>query len=115
MRHGLVQTTEQADKADIAAEDEGTKYIGRCCRGGDSEQRYRVVRELLVSCVRVCVLQVASKDLVKKLQGSRSWFDTCKGGSLQPACRRGSLEYLCGFPEIEDALEIKSDPFSTMM
>ena len=86
--HGLVQTTKQVGKAKIAAEVrevEGTKYIGICCRGGDSEQRYRVVRELLVSCVRVCVLQVASKDLVKKLQGSRSWFDTCVRG-VTPDC-----------------------------
>ena len=78
--HGLVQTTQQAKIAADVREDEGTKYIGRCCRGGDSEQRYRFGRELLISRVRECVLQVASKDLVRKLQGLRSWFDTCKLG-----------------------------------
>ena len=42
--HGPDKTAQRVGIAKIAAEvreEEGAEDIGRCCRGGDSEQRYR--------------------------------------------------------------------------
>ena len=62
--------------------------------------------------IDVIDMDILGRDIA--CAASCSGFDTCK--RVTPAClpHLGRSECVHGFPEIDDVLEVKSDPFNTI-